>query len=218
MSTFNKDECMSFLDEIIKSRRSIRSFKSDMPQKDAIKAIIRAGLFAPYAGVAVDHEDFRRFVVIQKGGPTMTRAGELMKRQIKAMSERIEAQAKSDPAMRSTASKFSKRLEAISKEGVPGVGTAPYFIIVAERKGYPPVEQQSLAHCLQNMWLKATALDLGFHLVSATSEMSKDEEFCSLIGLPFGEFEINGCAVGCPMTRLPPAKRQEIDEVTSWLD
>ncbi|MGD0953085.1 MAG: hypothetical protein ABR985_11955 [Methanotrichaceae archaeon] len=35
-------------------------------------------------------------------------------------------------------------------------------MVVAERKSFPPVEQQSLAHCLQNMWLKATALGLGF--------------------------------------------------------
>jgi hypothetical protein len=31
--------------------------------------------------------------------------------------------------------------EAISKDRVPGVGTARYFIVIAERKGFPPVEQ-----------------------------------------------------------------------------
>jgi len=35
----------------------------------------------------------------------------------------------------------------VKNQGVPGVGTAPYYIIIAERKGFPPVEQQSLAHC-----------------------------------------------------------------------
>jgi hypothetical protein len=38
-------------------------------------------------------------------------------------------------------SEIAKRLEAISKDGVPGVGTARYFIVIAERKGFPPVEQ-----------------------------------------------------------------------------
>jgi nitroreductase len=218
MSTLNKTDCIRFLDEIIESRRSIRSFKSDIPPKDAIKAIIRAGLFAPYAGAAIDQKNFRRFVVIQKGRPTMTKAGELMQRQIKAMSEKLNLEMQRDPAMQSMAAKFSKRLEIISRDGVPGVGAAPYFIVVAEKKGYPPVEQQSLAHCLQNMWLKATALDLGFHLVSATAEMSKVKEFCNLISIPFGEFEINGCAVGYPLTKLPHAKRQDVEEVTSWLD
>lgn len=53
---------------------------------------------------------------------------------------------------------------------VPGVGPAPEFIVVAEKKGFPEVEQQSLAHCLENMWLKANALDLGFQLVSSTAK------------------------------------------------
>ncbi len=47
-----------------------------------------------------------------------------------------------------------------------GIGSAPYFIVGAEKKGFPAVEQQFLAHCLENMWLKATALGLGFQLVS----------------------------------------------------
>ena len=215
MSTTSTEDCIRFLDEIIESRRSIRSFKNDIPSKDAIKAIIRAGLFAPYAGAALDQKDFRHFVVIQNGSPTMAKAGELMQRQIKAMSEKLNLEMQRDPALQSKAQKFAKRLEVISREGVPGVGTAPYFIVVAERKGFPPVEQQSLAHCLQNMWLKATALDLGFHLVSATAEMAKDKEFCDLVGLPFGEFEINGCAVGYPSKQLPPAQRQDVEEVTS---
>jgi len=50
----------------------------------------------------------------------------------------------------------------------------PYYIVVAERSGIPPAEQQSLAHCLENMWLKATALGLGFQLVSVTAQMGRD--------------------------------------------
>ena len=53
---------------------------------------------------------------------------------------------------------------------VPDVGTAPEFIVVAEKKGFSAVEQQSLAHCLENMWLKATALNPGFQFVSSTAK------------------------------------------------
>jgi nitroreductase len=189
-----------------------------MLPKDDIKAIIRAGLFAPYAGAALDQNNSRQFVVIQNGSTTMTKLGELMQRQIKTMSERLNLEMQRDPALQSRAQKFVKRLETISKDGLPGVGTAPYFIVIAERKGFPPVEQQSLAHCLQNMWLKATALELGFHLVSATAEMARVREFCDLLGIPFGEFELNGCAVGYPLKKLPPAQRQDVEEVIRWLD
>ncbi len=116
MSTTSTEDCIRFLDEIIESRRSIRSFKNDIPSKDAIKAIIRAGLFAPYAGAALDQKDFRHFVVIQNGSPTMAKAGELMQRQIKAMSEKLNLEMQRDPALQSRAQKFAKRLEAISKD------------------------------------------------------------------------------------------------------
>ena len=77
-----------------------------------------------------------------------------------------------NPALKSRAATFAARLEYIRKAGVvPGVETAPYFIVVAERRGFPEIEQQSLAYCLENMWLKATVLNLGFQLVSATSGM-----------------------------------------------
>ena len=98
---------------------------------------------------------------------------------------------------------FLQRLERLAETGVPGIGTAPYYIVVAERSGIPPAEQQSLAHCLENMWLKATALGLGFQLVSVTAQMGRDREFSSVLGIPHGEFGTNGCAIGYPMKRPP---------------
>lgn len=83
-------------------------------------------------------------------------------------------------------------------------GTAPYFIVVAERKGFPPVEQQVLAHCLENIWLKATALGLGFQLVSITAQMADNPAFCTLLGISPGEWALIGCAVGYPVKELSP--------------
>jgi nitroreductase len=86
------------------------------------------------------------------------------------------------------------------------------------RKGFPPVEQQSLAHCLENMWLKATALELGFQLVSITSQMSGNAEFCNILGIPTGEWELMGCAVGYPADELSPSIRPPVEDVTRWLE
>ena len=77
-------------------------------------------------------------------------------------------------------------------------GTAPFYIVVAEKKGFPPVEQQSLAHCMENMWLKATALGLGFQIVSATAQMADNPKFCRILGLESGKWALMGCAVGYP--------------------
>ena len=54
-------------DEIIRKRRSIRSFKSIIPSKEIIKEIITAGAYAPYAALAVtDISQYRRFYVFTK--------------------------------------------------------------------------------------------------------------------------------------------------------
>jgi len=68
------------------------------------------------------------------------------------------------------------------------------------------------------MWLKATALGLGFQLVSATAQMAQDREFCSLLGVPYGEVGLNGCAIGYPMGAPTSILRPNVDEVTTWIE
>jgi nitroreductase len=99
---------------------------------------------------------------------------------------------------------------------VPGVGTAPFYIVAAEKKGFPPVEQQSLAHCMENMWLKATALGLGFQIVSVTAQMADNPGFCRVLGLECGKWALMGCATGYPAEALSPSIRPSVREVTTW--
>jgi nitroreductase len=135
------------------------------------------------------------------------------------MAGTVKKEMEKNPEIRKLAGSFAQRLNAIQKMGrVPGIGTAPYYVVVAERKGYPSVELQSLAHCMENMWLKATALGLGFQLVSVTSEMSKNPEFCRILGISAGEWELMGCAIGYPHDELSPSIRPPVDDVTTWLD
>ncbi len=212
-------ECSDVFDNIFESRRSIRFFKDEMPPKGDIKAIIMAGLFAPYAAQAVDESEyFRKFIVISKNSEKMKEIAEITKNKVKIMSEQLKAQMEKNLYLKEKGESFSKRLELFADKGVLGIGTAPYYIVVAERKGVPPVEQQSLAHCLQNMWLKATSLDLGFHLVSATTQMGEDKDFCEALGIDPGEWGLNGCAVGYPKEIPPKSSRPAVDEVTKWID
>ncbi len=123
-----------------------------------------------------------------------------------------------NPYLQKKAAGFSQRLEQFAKRGVLGIGTAPYYVVVAERKGIPPVEQQSLAHCLQNMWLKATALGLGFHLVSFTAQMAEDGDLCGILDIRPGEFELNGCAMGYPKSVPPKPSRPAVNDATRWIE
>jgi hypothetical protein len=58
----------------------------------------------------------------------------------------------------------------------------------------------------------------GISVVSVTAQMGQDTEFCSVLGIPRGAFGTNGCAIGYPMKRLPPAERPDAREVTKWID
>lgn len=208
------------LDQVLAERRSHRRFRPDFCSEDEIRRILHAGLLAPFAAAAVgDSQDyFRRFFVMRKGSVSMNAALPLVMRQVRTMSLDLECEMQKDPLLRAKAAGFVRRLSLIQDTGgVPGIGTAPFYIVVAERRGYPPVELQSLAHCLENMWLKATALGLGFQLVSITSQMSSDSAFCALLGLPPGAWELMGCAVGYPVDQLSPAIRPPVEDVTVWL-
>jgi nitroreductase len=221
MCSDNDDQKNMFLDRILAERRSYRKFKPEFPPEDAIRRIIHAGLLAPFAAAAVGNSSdyFRRFFVMKLGSKSMNVAAPLVFEQVRTMAASVKKEMEKNPEIRKMAGSFVQRLDAIQKMGrVPGIGTAPYYIVVAERKGYPPVELQSLAHCMENIWLKATALGMGFQLVSVTSEMSKNPEFCRILGINAGEWELMGCAIGYPKEELSPSIRPPVDDVTTWLE
>ncbi|MGA2121421.1 MAG: nitroreductase family protein [Methanoregula sp.] len=209
------------LDQILAERRSHRVFRQEFPAEDEIRPVLNAGLLAPFAAAAVGNSKdyFRRFFVMKRGSQSLNAAMPLVKDQVIRMAEGLEKDMEKNPALRAKAGMFAQRLSMIRKSGiVPGVGTAPYYIVAAERKGFPPVELQSLAHCMENMWLKATALGLGFQLVSVTSQMSTDPAFCAILGIPPGTWELMGCAIGHSEDELSPSIRPPVDEVTRWLE
>ncbi len=221
MCTDSSDQKNMFLDQILAKRRSYRMFKPESPPEDAIRRIIHAGLLAPFAAAAVGNTSdyFRRFFVMKNGSKSMNASGVFIMNTVHRLAQRLHEDMKENMDLREKGIGFAQRLDMIKKRGVvPGIGTAPYYIVVAERKGYPPVELQSLAHCMENMWLKATALGLGFQLVSVTSQMSSDLGFCQLLGISPGEWELMGCAIGYPSEELPPSIRPPVDDVTRWLE
>ena len=200
------------LDEVIANRRTIREFKPDIPPKESIEAILEAGLHAPFAAIAIIGEKrFRRFFVLKEGESTNKLAG-IMQKRVKVVYDNLSGQINLLPK----AEEFLKILKDIVDKGFNL--EQPYLIIVAEKEGFPPVAQLSLAHCLENMWLKATALGLGFRLVSLISELSKDQEFCQFIGITPGEYAVNGCIVGYTKTVPPIVERPLLNDITTWIN
>jgi nitroreductase len=218
MTIKNDNDCNKIFDEIIQSRRSTRFFKDEFPSKENIEDILNAGMLAPYAAQAVgDNDDFRRFFVFKNGGKSMEIAGDLMHKKAEEGLNHFKKMVAEKPFLKSKVQPFMDKLQIIVDNGVLGVGTAPYFVIVAELRGVPPVEMESIAHCLENMWLKATELELGFGLVSLTSQMAEEDKFLKLLDIPKGKYALNGCAIGYPAKELPATTRPDTKKSTKWL-
>jgi nitroreductase len=200
------------LDVIVRARHSVRAFSPIPPRKEAIEAIIRAGLLAPFGALAVAGKpDFRKVFVIRSSSSAMEAAADILKNRMAKFADELEKKVGPVP--------FVQNLKRIGKQGVSGVGNAPYFVIVGERKGMPPIAAQSLSYCLQNMWLKATSLGIGLQLVSATMQMDSDPDFCRLLGIPYGEYALDGCALGYPSDNYQPPSIEypTLAKSVSWL-
>lgn len=220
MNPTDFEERNRIFDTIVLERRTHRKFRDERVPDATIMEIIRAGLHAPYAGAAIsgDKEYFRRFFVIRKDSETMKVIKLFLFHKVEEMATELEKTAAKNAEFGDLSGGFIRRLTIIRKIGsVPGVGTAPFYIVIAEKKGFPPVEQASLAHCLENMWLKATALGLGFQLVSVTAQMESNDEFNQIFNLRTGEWGLMGCAIGYPAEELSGSIRPDVKEVTTWL-
>ena len=200
------------LDVIIRARHSVRAFSSIPPSQEAIEAIIQTGLLAPFGALAVAGKpDFRKVFVIRNSSASMEAAANIFKNRMAKQADELEKKMGPVP--------FVQNLKRIGQQGVPGVGNAPYFVVVSERKGMPPIAAQSLSYCLANMWLKATSLGIGLQLISATMQMDMDPDFCRLLSILVGEYALDGCALGYPADKYQPPSVEypSLEKSVIWL-
>ena len=163
------------------------------------------------ASTLVDEAEFRKFFVFQQGSQALAKVSELMQAEARLRLATMQASVAAERVPAAEAAPFLKRLETITQQGLLGPGAAPYFIIVAEQKGFPQVEQISLAHCLQNMWLKATELGLAFRLFTMTADLLANPAFCALLQLSPDLYGVNGCAVGLAGSERPERAARAFD-------
>ncbi len=214
MNNLDKNNVNEVLDMLLRTRRSIRSFTKEVPSKELIEEIIETGRLAPYAILAVAKQtDFRHFFVISNNSLQMDKIKTILVDVIKTQISVNEKKAKNNITLQS----FITSLKMQVEKGVLGIGTAPYLIIVAERRGIPPIEQKSLSHVMQNMWLKSTALGLGFELVSVIGRLSDNKDFCDILGVPTGEYGFDACAIGFPTTSVTKEGRAIPHPSIKWI-
>ncbi|MCC0686389.1 nitroreductase family protein [Clostridioides sp. ZZV14-6345] len=214
MNNLDKNNVNEVLDMLLRTRRSIRSFTKEVPSKELIEEIIETGRLAPYAILAVAKQtDFRHFFVISNNSLQIDKIKTILVDVIKTQISVNEKKVKNNITLQS----FITSLKMQVEKGVLGIGTAPYLIIVAERRGIPPIEQKSLSHVMQNMWLKSTALGLGFELVSVIGRLSDNKDFCDILGVPTGEYGFDACAIGFPTISVTKEGRAIPHPSIKWI-
>lgn len=213
-----KAQTIKTLSAIIRARRSIRSFTNAVPPTEGMKEIFQSAIFAPF-GRATDlpPKEIRKIFVISKDTQSMNRATELLYMEIRCVARKVKIITLLFPFLKKRMGLFDKRISAVAENGIPGLSEAPYYIVVAVKKGFPAMEKQTIAHAMQNMWLSATAQGLGFQLVSQTGIMSKNKEFMQLLGLKPGDYELDGCIIGVPKTAAEPREERHLEDFVTWV-
>jgi nitroreductase len=214
----DKELLIKSLDYVIRSRKSIRVFSTGFPDEQVVKNIVQSAVYAPFGGATgLPFQEIRRIFVLSQKSGKLKEARELLLAEMKKNAARLNRLLFFLPFLRKKMQLFAARISVLSKSGIPALNDAPYYIIIAEKKGFPLVAKQSIAHALQNIWLTSTAAGLGFQLITATGMMSDNKQFCKLLGLPKGMYQLDGCVIGIPQDANSELKEFDVDKFVTWL-
>ncbi|MCL2390947.1 MAG: nitroreductase family protein [Endomicrobia bacterium] len=192
-----KNKLQNEIYDTIKKRHSTRQFSKQAPDLEMINMIAETGILAPYAGAnGIPREEIRKIYIFPPNTENRKKLEEIIQKQLLKNAKKLSVLSIFLPKLKS----FSQRIYGFSKNGIPGLSKGTYLILVAEKKGFPPVAKQAAAHALQSMWIYAVSLGLGFQMLSALSTLSSNKDVFNLLGLEHGKYELDGCLVGIPDT------------------
>jgi nitroreductase len=207
------------IQQIIKSRRSIRSFSKGSVPLEEVNEILKSAMYAPYAAAAtgLPITEVRKVFAIKIGTYSMEMAKSILLSKIASLAKKMDIALKIFPFLKKKMGAFSSRLKAITSNGIFSLDNGDYFIIVAERKGFPLNVKQSLSFAMQNMWLSATSYNVAFQLLAVTGILSNDKRFLDLIKLPKNTYQLDGCVIGIANEHPDIKKEIAIDEFVTWI-
>ncbi len=197
------------LEEIIRSRRSCRSFSGQVPD-EVLQKIVDSAIYAPFAaGAGIPLKEGRRIFIFRQGTEPMEQVQKIIEAQLHSGASKIGMAVRFLPFLRKKMQFFADRISTTAEKGIPGLSEGSFYIVAAEKKGFPPLAGQTLAHVMENMWLTATAHGVGLQILSVTNGLAQNKGFMQLLNLPLGQWALNGCVVGMP--KHPPKNKRERD-------
>lgn len=206
------------LDYVIRSRKSVRIYSNEFPDKEIVKRIIQSAIYAPYSrATGLPYQDIRRIFVLSQDSNKIEIARELLLSEMSKISIKVNRLLFFLPFLRKKLGTFANKMRTQSKSGIPSLKDAAYYIIIAEKKGFPLLAKQSISYALENIWLYTTAAGLGFQLISETGIMSGNKKFCDLLGLEKGLYQLDGCVIGVPKNTSIELKEFDMEKFVTWL-
>ena len=189
----------------IYERRSVRSFKEQVPSDEELKEIIKAGTFAPNGTNAQG----LRFVVISdrallKKYSTVAKA--LFVDIIKKQLEKLPADKTEGP---------KRMMQTLSNPDFNIFYDAPTLILVlANPSCLTPMEDGAAA--AENMMLAAWSMGIGSCWIGFANPLQHSTEFLNEMGIPSDHRLIAPIILGYPKKAPPKGKRNE-PEILKWI-
>ncbi|WP_075062182.1 nitroreductase family protein [Ornatilinea apprima] len=213
---FQKTLKTRILQQIMAERRTVRAFDTRKPDPALVEEVLAAGQLAPHVVFGKQKDEIRRFYVFPAGTVARAQIEQALQNNAAAFEKKLRPgphrwwfnfwervfrgyafNSRSIEMMR-----LSFQQTAQFTGHFANLSSAPLLIIVAEQRRGPSVsnwlDRQSLAHCLQNMWLMATALELAFQPVSGLALLFRDPAACTLLNLPPAQYAFDGFLLGYP--------------------
>jgi len=187
------------LEHIITIRRTTRSFSGENLSDEQVDQILRSAVYAPFGGATgLPLKEVRKIFVFKTNSEAMKIVNDVLVATIRSKARLMGIVLAILPFLKKKLGTFYNRLKAIERYGIPSMKMGSHFIIIAEKKGIPSVQRQSIAHALQNMWLSATSVGAGFQLISAIGIISNNARVLKLLNLPYNKYQLDGCVIGVP--------------------
>jgi nitroreductase len=196
--TSNDTATIEALDQLIKSRRTIRDFSPTPVDDTTVRELIDAAIWAPNHRMTEPW----RFFVLKKDGEGRKRVGELVHQWT------LENTPNPNPD-RKLASADSARQELLDSPALVYV-----YSLTGDSDDISEENYAAVACAIQNLTLAAHARGLGVGW--STGKVCKPPELSDALGLT-EPARISGCLyIGYP-SKVPTSNRRESSAVTSWL-
>jgi len=214
----NKEILVDSLEDVIRSRKSIRTYSKEFPNEEVVKKIVQSAIYAPYSrATGLPYQEIRRIFILSQNTEKIEIARELLLSEMRKISVKVNRLLFFFPFLRKRMGFFANKIAIQSKTGIPSLNDAAYYVIIAEKKGFPLMAKQSIAYAMENIWLSSTDAGLGFQLITETGILSNNKQFRDLLGLPKG-YQLDGCVIGIPKsTTAAELKQFDFDKFVTWL-